>query len=68
MVEFIGLLKIKVIKGVNLAIRDMMTSDPYVVLTLGQQVSCFTSFAFFLITETLILLRLYIVLLLPVEL
>ncbi|XVF75055.1 hypothetical protein PTKIN_Ptkin13bG0158300 [Pterospermum kingtungense] len=37
MVEFIGLLKIKVVKGINLAIRDMMTSDPYVVLTLGQQ-------------------------------
>ncbi|XWS11534.1 hypothetical protein CRYUN_Cryun37aG0006600 [Craigia yunnanensis] len=37
MVEFIGLLKVKVVKGTNLAIRDMMTSDPYVVLTLGQQ-------------------------------
>ncbi|GKV03962.1 hypothetical protein SLEP1_g16189 [Rubroshorea leprosula] len=37
MVEFIGLLKIKVLKGTNLAIRDMMSSDPYVVLTLGQQ-------------------------------
>ncbi|KAL7089525.1 hypothetical protein ACP275_13G190400 [Erythranthe tilingii] len=37
MVEFIGMLKIKVIKGVNLAIRDMLSSDPYVVLTLGQQ-------------------------------
>ncbi|XP_057420991.1 ADP-ribosylation factor GTPase-activating protein AGD12-like [Lotus japonicus] len=37
MVEFIGMLKVKVIKGTNLAIRDMMTSDPYVVLKLGQQ-------------------------------
>lgn len=37
MVEFIGLLKVKVIKGKNLAIRDMMSSDPYVVLSLGQQ-------------------------------
>ncbi|GAA0156139.1 GTPase-activating protein [Lithospermum erythrorhizon] len=37
MVEFIGMLKIKVIKGTNLAIRDMLTSDPYVVLTLGKQ-------------------------------
>ncbi|MBA0877942.1 hypothetical protein Goshw_026628, partial [Gossypium schwendimanii] len=36
-VEFIGLLKVTVVKGTNLAIRDMMTSDPYVVLTLGQQ-------------------------------
>ncbi|XWS11535.1 hypothetical protein CRYUN_Cryun37aG0006600 [Craigia yunnanensis] len=39
MVEFIGLLKVKVVKGTNLAIRDMMTSDPYVVLTLGQQIT-----------------------------
>ncbi|KAF5475384.1 hypothetical protein F2P56_007193 [Juglans regia] len=37
MVEFIGLLKVKVIKGTDLAIRDMMSSDPYVILTLGQQ-------------------------------
>ncbi|XP_027101485.1 ADP-ribosylation factor GTPase-activating protein AGD12-like [Coffea arabica] len=37
MVEFIGMLKIKVVKGTNLAIRDMLSSDPYVVLTLGQQ-------------------------------
>ncbi|KAK6932061.1 Arf GTPase activating protein, partial [Dillenia turbinata] len=37
MVEFIGLLKVTVIKGTNLAIRDMLSSDPYVVLTLGQQ-------------------------------
>lgn len=51
MVEFIGLLKVKVIKGTNLAIRDMMSSDPYVVLTLGQQVShCF--FLTFFVGET----------------
>ncbi|CAA0832284.1 ADP-ribosylation factor GTPase-activating protein AGD12 [Striga hermonthica] len=37
MVEFIGMLKVKVIKGSNLAIRDMLSSDPYVVLSLGQQ-------------------------------
>jgi len=37
MVGFIGSLKVKVIRGINLAIRDMLTSDPYVVLTLGQQ-------------------------------
>ncbi|KAL6991975.1 ADP-ribosylation factor GTPase-activating protein agd12 [Sarracenia purpurea var. burkii] len=37
MVEFIGLLKVKVLRGTNLAIRDMLSSDPYVVLTLGQQ-------------------------------
>ncbi|GAB2280857.1 Probable ADP-ribosylation factor GTPase-activating protein agd13 [Dionaea muscipula] len=37
MVEFIGVLKIKVVKGTNMAVRDMLSSDPYVVLTLGQQ-------------------------------
>lgn len=37
MVEFIGMLKVKVLKGTNLAIRDMLSSDPYVILTLGQQ-------------------------------
>ena len=40
MVEFIGMLKVKVIKGTDLAVRDMMTSDPYVILKLGQQVGC----------------------------
>lgn len=39
MVEFMGLLKVKVIKGTNLAVRDVKTSDPFVTLTLGQQVS-----------------------------
>ncbi|KAL8171730.1 hypothetical protein V2J09_023534 [Rumex salicifolius] len=37
MVEFMGILKVKVIKGTNLAVRDMMSSDPYVVLILGKQ-------------------------------
>ncbi|XP_016197729.1 probable ADP-ribosylation factor GTPase-activating protein AGD13 [Arachis duranensis] len=39
MVEFIGMLKVKVIRGTNLAIRDIKTSDPYVVLNLGTQTS-----------------------------
>ena len=51
MVEFIGLLKVKVIRGTNLAIRDMMTSDPYVILTLGKQVNN-SSIFFFLGIET----------------
>uniref|UniRef100_A0A803Q687 C2 domain-containing protein n=1 Tax=Cannabis sativa TaxID=3483 RepID=A0A803Q687_CANSA len=34
----LGLLKIHVQRGVNLAIRDSATSDPYVVLKLGKQV------------------------------
>ncbi|XP_029127657.1 ADP-ribosylation factor GTPase-activating protein AGD12 [Cajanus cajan] len=33
----LGTLKVKVIKGTDLAIRDMLTSDPYVILKLGQQ-------------------------------
>ncbi|XP_022764781.1 probable ADP-ribosylation factor GTPase-activating protein AGD11 [Durio zibethinus] len=37
MVEFIGLVKVNVVKGTNLAVRDMVTSDPYVILALGQQ-------------------------------
>ncbi|CAN8274324.1 unnamed protein product [Cochlearia groenlandica] len=37
MVEFMGLLKVTLKKGIALAVRDMMTSDPYVVLTLGKQ-------------------------------
>ncbi|KAL6604537.1 hypothetical protein ACP70R_042964 [Stipagrostis hirtigluma subsp. patula] len=37
MIEYIGILNVKVIGGTNLAIRDMSSSDPYVVLTLGSQ-------------------------------
>ncbi|KAM7267570.1 hypothetical protein ACFE04_009736 [Oxalis oulophora] len=37
MIEFIGLIKVNVVKGMNLAVRDVMTSDPYVILSLGQQ-------------------------------
>ncbi|XAR59361.1 hypothetical protein NMG60_11015177 [Bertholletia excelsa] len=37
MVEFIGMLKVKVLKGTNLAVRDVQSSDPYVMLTLGEQ-------------------------------
>ncbi|WOK99955.1 ADP-ribosylation factor GTPase-activating protein AGD12 [Canna indica] len=37
MVEFIGILNVKVIRGNNLAVRDLKSSDPYVVLTLGGQ-------------------------------
>ncbi|XP_019170392.1 PREDICTED: ADP-ribosylation factor GTPase-activating protein AGD12-like [Ipomoea nil] len=37
MVEFIGVLKVKVCKGTNLAVRDMLSSDPYVILSIGQQ-------------------------------
>ncbi|KAJ0922503.1 putative C2 domain superfamily protein [Helianthus annuus] len=37
MVKFIGVLKITVVKGTNFVVRDMLSSDPFVVFTLGQQ-------------------------------
>ncbi|XP_057520158.1 probable ADP-ribosylation factor GTPase-activating protein AGD11 isoform X2 [Amaranthus tricolor] len=37
MIEFVGLIKVNVVRGTNLAIRDMVSSDPYVILSLGQQ-------------------------------
>jgi len=37
MTEFVGLLKVKVVKGTKLAVRDVLSSDPYVILTLGKQ-------------------------------
>lgn len=43
MVEFVGLIKVNVVKGINLVIRDVLTSDPYVILVLGHQVSFFMS-------------------------
>ncbi|CAH9081552.1 unnamed protein product [Cuscuta europaea] len=35
--EFLGLLKIRVRRGINLAVRDTHSSDPYVVITMGNQ-------------------------------
>ncbi|KAL3631587.1 ADP-ribosylation factor GTPase-activating protein agd12 [Castilleja foliolosa] len=37
MAEYMGTLKIKVLKGTNLAVRDMLSSDPYIILNLGKQ-------------------------------
>lgn len=48
MVEFVGLIKIKKVKGSNLAVRDIRTSDPYVILSLGSQVSFLVIFKSFL--------------------
>ena len=36
--EQLGLLKVTVVKGRKLVIRDFKTSDPYVVVKLGNQV------------------------------
>ncbi|XP_058079012.1 protein C2-DOMAIN ABA-RELATED 4-like [Magnolia sinica] len=35
--HLLGLLRVRVVKGINLAIRDVRTSDPYVVLKMGKQ-------------------------------
>lgn len=35
--ELLGLLKIRVRRGINLAVRDTLSSDPYVVITMGNQ-------------------------------
>jgi hypothetical protein len=34
----VGLLKVRVVRGINLAYRDARGSDPYVVLRLGKKV------------------------------
>ena len=39
MIEFVGLIKVNVVCGTNLAVRDIVTSDPYVILSLGNQVN-----------------------------
>lgn len=44
--SLLGLLRIRVIRGVNLAFRDARGSDPYIVIRLGRQVRLF--FFFFL--------------------
>ncbi|KAL3525523.1 hypothetical protein ACH5RR_013895 [Cinchona calisaya] len=35
--NLLGLLRIHVIRGVNLAVRDVRSSDPYVIVRLGKQ-------------------------------
>lgn len=37
----LGVMRVYVKRGINLAIRDSTTSDPYVVVTLANQVSAF---------------------------
>lgn len=46
MENFLGLLRIKVIRGINLAKRDANSSDPYVVVKMGKQVRDFSPFPF----------------------
>ncbi|KAJ4710001.1 Protein C2-DOMAIN ABA-RELATED like [Melia azedarach] len=35
--SMLGLLRIRVKRGINLAVRDAISSDPYVVITMGKQ-------------------------------
>ncbi|WCJ33570.1 Calcium-dependent lipid-binding (CaLB domain) family protein [Euphorbia peplus] len=37
MENVLGLLRIRVLRGINLAIRDLGSSDPYVIITMGNQ-------------------------------
>ncbi|CAI0547557.1 unnamed protein product, partial [Linum tenue] len=37
MENVMGLLRIKVLRGINLAIRDVRSSDPYVIVKMGKQ-------------------------------
>lgn len=37
--SLLGLLRIRVKRGVNLAVRDLNSSDPYVVVKMGKQVT-----------------------------
>ncbi|XP_062232539.1 probable ADP-ribosylation factor GTPase-activating protein AGD11 isoform X2 [Phragmites australis] len=37
MIEFVGLIKVNIVRGIDLAVRDVMSSDPYVMINLGQQ-------------------------------
>lgn len=43
MEENVGLVKVIIVQGRNLAIRDFMSSDPYVVVRVGNQVSFFAA-------------------------
>lgn len=47
MENVLGLLIIGVRRGINLAVRDIGSSDPYVIITSGRQASSYFSFLFF---------------------
>lgn len=38
--NLLGLLRIRVKRGINLAVRDVRSSDPYAVVKMGKQVFC----------------------------
>lgn len=37
MENLLGLLRLRVRRGINLAVRDARSSDPYVAVTMGEQ-------------------------------
>ena len=39
MENLLGLLRVRIKKGINLAVRDVRSSDPYVVVKMGKQVA-----------------------------
>lgn len=50
MEHMLGLLRVRVIRGRNLAVRDMFSSDPYVVLKMGKVVRFLGPLFFFFVT------------------
>ena len=47
MENFLGLLRLRVRRGINLAIRDTRSSDPYVVVTMAGQACLLALFFLF---------------------
>lgn len=43
LMDVLGLLRIRVRRGINLAVRDTLSSDPYCVVSCGTQVSLLIS-------------------------
>lgn len=43
LMDVLGLLRIRVRRGINLAVRDTLSSDPYCVVSCGTQVSFYLS-------------------------
>lgn len=44
MEHLLGLLRVRVVRGTNLAVRDIRSSDPYVVVKMGKQVTSISLF------------------------
>lgn len=47
--NLLGLLRIRLKRGVNLAVRDISSSDPYVIVKMGKQVIFLSSSSLFLL-------------------